>query len=186
MTIIWCMIPEIWSMRDIIFCHSGLLFALLLLPMDSENQNFEKMKKTHQDIIILQMCTINDSHMMCGSCNVECNRQNFLSFWTVFCLTTWKIKILKKWKKSLEILPFYTGVPKMTIIWCMVLEIWSMTDRIFCHFRLFFALLPLLQPEKSKFWKTEKNTWRYHYFTHVYHKWQSYGVLFLTYRTWQT
>ena len=39
----------------------------------------------------------------------------FLSFWTVFCtftpLTTWKNKILKKWKKLLEILLFYTSVP---------------------------------------------------------------------------
>ena len=36
-------------------------------PMDSENQNFEKMKKLSEDIIILQLCTINDSHMMYGS-----------------------------------------------------------------------------------------------------------------------
>ena len=31
--------------------------------MDPENQNFEKMKKAPEDIIILQMWTINDSHM---------------------------------------------------------------------------------------------------------------------------
>ena len=30
--------------------------------MDPENQNFEKMKKTSEDIIILQMCTINESY----------------------------------------------------------------------------------------------------------------------------
>ena len=36
-------------------------------PMDTENQHFEKMKKTPDDIIILQMCTINYSHMMYGS-----------------------------------------------------------------------------------------------------------------------
>ena len=35
--------------------------------MDPENQNFEKMKKAYEDIIILQMCTINDSNMMYGS-----------------------------------------------------------------------------------------------------------------------
>ena len=29
---------------------------------DPENQNFEKMKKTPGDIIILHMCTINDNH----------------------------------------------------------------------------------------------------------------------------
>ena len=36
-------------------------------PMDPENQNFEKMKKTPGDIIILQICTINDNHMIYGS-----------------------------------------------------------------------------------------------------------------------
>ena len=60
------MVPEIWSATDIIFCHSGPFFALLP-PMDPENQNFEKMKKAPEDIIILQMCTIDDSHMMYGS-----------------------------------------------------------------------------------------------------------------------
>ena len=60
--------------------------------MDPENQNFEKMKKkTPEDIIILQMCTINDSHRMYGSCDMECNRH--------------------KMKKPLEILSFYTGAP---------------------------------------------------------------------------
>ena len=85
-------------------------------------------------------------HMMYGSWDMEHDRQNFFSFWTNFCpfthLITWKIKILKKWKKHLEILAFYTYLPKMTIIWCMVPEILSATDRIFCHFGPFFALLP--------------------------------------------
>ena len=40
--------------------------------MDPENQNFEKMKKTPEDIIILQMCTINDSHMMYDSIYNSC------------------------------------------------------------------------------------------------------------------
>ena len=46
------MVPEIWSATDI-FCHSGPFFALLP-PKDSENQNFEKIKKTTENIIILQ------------------------------------------------------------------------------------------------------------------------------------
>ena len=46
---------------------------------------------------------------------IRSERQNFLSFWTIFWpftippplpLTTWKIKMLKKWKKHLEISPF--------------------------------------------------------------------------------
>ena len=44
--------------------------------MDPENI-FEKMKKTPEDIITLQMCSINDSHMMDGSRDTECNGQIF-------------------------------------------------------------------------------------------------------------
>ena len=54
----------------------GLLFAFLP-PYGLRNQNFEKMKKTLEDIIILQMFTINDSHMIYGFSDMECNRQNF-------------------------------------------------------------------------------------------------------------
>ena len=82
-------------------------------PNNPKNQNFEKMRKLPGDIITLHMCTINDNYM-CGSWDMEHDGQN-LSFWTVFCpftpLTTQKIKILKKWKKNLEILPFYKCVP---------------------------------------------------------------------------
>ena len=57
----------------------------------------------------------NDNHMMHGSWDMECNRQNFFSFWTVFCpsmpLWTQKIKIFKKRKKHLKILSFYKCVP---------------------------------------------------------------------------
>ena len=60
------MAPEIWSATDRILHHSGPFFALLT-PMDPENQNFEKMKNTFKDIIILQTCTINESHMIYGS-----------------------------------------------------------------------------------------------------------------------
>ena len=64
--------------------------------------------------------------MMYGFWDMEHNRQNVLSFWTIFCpftpLWTQKIKILEKWNKSLETLSFYTSV----------------------------------QPKNLKFWKTEK------------------------------
>ena len=66
MTIILSLVPEIWSMTDRIFCHFGPFFALLP-PKTPKIQNFEKMKKNPEDIIILHMCTINDSHMMYGS-----------------------------------------------------------------------------------------------------------------------
>ena len=85
MTIIWCMVSEIWSETDRFF-------------------------------VVLD---------------------HFLSFYP---LKICKIKILKKWTKSLELLSFYKCIPQMTIIWCMVLEIWNATDRIFCLFGTFFAL----------------------------------------------
>ena len=49
------------------FYHFGPFFGLLPIN-DRENQNFEKMKKNPGDIIILQMCTINNNHIMYGSC----------------------------------------------------------------------------------------------------------------------
>ena len=77
---------------------------------------FLKNEKNLGDIIILDKCTIHDSHMMYGSWDMEQDGQNFLSFWSISGtftpLTTQKIKILKKWKNQLEILSFYTGVHK--------------------------------------------------------------------------
>ena len=73
-----------------------------------ENQNFEKMEKSPGEIIILHMSTINQNHMMYDSWDMEHDRQNFFSFWTIFypftppplsTLITQRIKILKKWKK---------------------------------------------------------------------------------------
>ena len=78
-------------------------------------------KNMAENIIILYLCITNDNHMMYGSWNMECERENFLSFWTIFCpfttITTQKIKILKKWKKCLEMLSFYTSAPEIKIIW---------------------------------------------------------------------
>ena len=115
-----------WDIRHArqFFCHFGSFFAFDP-PNNPKNQNLEKIKIRPGDIIILHLCTTNDNHMMYGSWNMEHGRQNFLSFWTIFCpftpLTSWKIKIMRKWKKKtknkqtnkqthLEILSFYTCV----------------------------------------------------------------------------
>ena len=69
----------------------------------------------------------------------------------------------------------------------MMYASWDMEcDRISCHLGSFFATLHHSQPEKPKFWKNEKNTRRYHHFTLVYHKWQSYDVCFQRYGARQT
>ena len=44
--------------------------------MDPENENFEKMKKTSGDNIILHKSTINDNHMIYGSWDMKPDRQN--------------------------------------------------------------------------------------------------------------
>ena len=45
----------------------------------------------------------------------------------------------------------------MTITWCMVPEIWSMTDRTtFCHFGPFFALFPPNNLKNQNFEKMKK------------------------------
>ena len=69
-----------------------------------------RLKKTPGDITILHICTINNNHMMHGSWDMEHERHNFLSFWTIFCPFTplpssppqWtqKIKIMKNWRKK--------------------------------------------------------------------------------------
>ena len=103
MTIMWCMVLEIWGATDIIFCHFELFFAFYL-PNNPENQISLKMNKTLGNII-LHMCIINENHdvwfLRYGA------RQNFFSFWITFCpfapLTTQKMKILKQWKNCNEI-----------------------------------------------------------------------------------
>ena len=70
---------------------------------------------------------------MYGSWDMVCDRCNcYFSFWAVFCpftpLTAQKFKILKKWKKTLEISSFYKSVPKIMTRWCTVPEICCAMD----------------------------------------------------------
>ena len=168
----WCVVPEIWSTTtNRIFCHSGP-FLPFYPPMNPENQNFAKMNNTTEDIIILQMHTTNDSHMIYGSWDMKCNRQNFLSFWTVVCpftpLTTWKIKILKNWKKqpgNIIILHkctknhdhmLYSSLD-MALNGCNYFSFWAI-----------FSPFTQLTARKIKIKKRKKkNAWRYHPFTQV-------------------
>ena len=107
----------------------------------------------------------------------------FCPFRSFFALlhppTTKKIKILKKRGRHMEMSSFYTSVPKFMIMWCLVSEIWSATDIIFYHFGQIFALLSQYWPWKLKLEKTVKTPGDTSLFSHVYHKWRSYGVCFL-------
>ena len=156
MTIIWCMVTEIWRAIDKIFGHSGPFFSFFssYRHRKSKFSKYEKITWISFYKCVSWRIVIG---MMYGCWYMECKGHNFLSFWTVFYplyplshpLTTRKIKILKKWKNHLEILSFYTCIPQMTIIWCMVPEIWSVSDRTFCYFGPLFVLLPPPPPPPS-------------------------------------
>ena len=73
-------------------------------------------------------------------------------------LTTWKKQNLKKWKKCLGISSFYTYIPQMKIIWCMVTEIRCTTDFFFFFFSFWVIFCPftLLTTQKIKILKKWK------------------------------
>ena len=126
------------------------IFCPLTLLTTQKKSKFWKTKPP-RDIIILQLCTTNENHMMYGSWDIKCNRQN-------------------KMKKSMEI-SFYTSVPKIMIISYTVPEIWCVTDVIVFILGYTFLFLPTWQPKKRKLQKNEKRkAWRYNYFTKVYQK----------------
>ena len=136
------------------------------------------------------MSTIIQDDLWFLRCKVQ--RTEFFVILGHFCpltlLTYQKTKFQINTKKHLEILLFYTCVPQMMIMSCMVPEISSTIDRIFCHFGQFFALpTPPITTRKIKILKKwKKNSRRYYHFKHMYHQSKSYDVWFLRYRARQT
>ena len=132
------------------------------LSFNCKKSKFEKLKRIPRDIIILHMCTINDSHMIYGSWDVECDRQNILSFWTIFCtftpLTTQKIRILKKMKKPpKDIITLHMRTINDNH---MMYGSWDMdrNGQTFCHFWTVFCPFTLLTTWKIKLLKNWKKT----------------------------
>ena len=140
------MIYGSWNIR----CNGQkfLLFRAIFCPFSPlTTWKIKTLKKTPGDITILHIFTTNDSHMIYGSWDMARDKCNYFLFWAIFChftpTTSRKIKILKKWKKHLEIPSFYICIPKIMIRWCALPEIWCVTEVIvISHFGLFFALLP--------------------------------------------
>ena len=72
-----------WRWHDVWFlkaqqpdiCHFWYFFALSPATDNLENQNFEKLKKSLWDTMILHMCTINDNHIMHGSWEMESGKE---------------------------------------------------------------------------------------------------------------
>ena len=145
------------------------------------------------------MCTKNHDHMKYGFWDTNwdiffCHFGPFLPFYPSNNLEN---QNLTKMKKASGDVIIYTCVPKITILWCMLPEIWSATDTLLCQFGPGDIILlhmctinepfdPSNNPTNQNFEKNGKNTLRYYHFTLVCHKWQSHDVWFLTYRAWQT
>ena len=101
----------------------GSFFALYSPPpKNPKNQNFEKIKKIARAIIILHKCSYQkpQSYEAVQFLRYGVRQTEFFlilgHFLTLYPLTTRKIKILKQWKKHLEMSSLYTCVPKITII----------------------------------------------------------------------
>ena len=164
MTIIWYWFLRYWVQQRKVFVILDH-FLPFYCPNNPKNQNFEKLKKNKSgDIIILHNCTKNHHHMLYCSFDMACNGCNcyFLHFWAIFCpftsLTPRKIKIKKKWKKSLQISSFYNSVPKIMIICYTVPEIWCVTCNYFSFWTICCPFTPFNSPKNQN----EKKKWKKH------------------------
>ena len=142
--------------------HFGSSFAFLP-PLKPEKSEFWKKWKKLLEISSFYTCTKNHNHMRYGSWDTAWDRHKFLSFLPFYPPNNPENQILEKWKTS-RMSSFYTCVPKITIIWCMLPKAWSATHIIFCHFGSFFALLPHYWPLKLQFEKYIKKLLKILYF----------------------
>ena len=112
--------------------------------------------------------------MMYGSWDAESNRQNILSFWTIFCFTSSNNPENQHFEKKhgdIIILHMCTTNEDhmMYSSWYMecvrqnLLSFWTIS----CPFTpIVTSKINILKKMKKK------NTWRYYHFTHVYHKYK--------------
>ena len=80
---------------------------------------------------------ITKNHVMYGSWDTEWDRIffHFGSFFALLPLNNMENQNFEnKKKKCLEMSSFYIWVPKITIIWCVLPEIWNVTDKIIGQF----------------------------------------------------
>ena len=152
-----------WDTKwDRIFCHFGPFFAFLTpCPPTTHKTKFKKKKKkkTSRDVIILNLRNKKArSYDVCLFSYGVFAQTIFCHFRPVFAFLPhyWpqKLKFGKNVKKHLDILSFYTCVPLIKILWCLVPEIWNSTDRIFLSSWAFFCLFTPLTP-----WKWKYQTW---------------------------
>ena len=89
--------------------------------------------------MILHMFTKNHNHLMYGSWEMEWDQQFFVIVGHVLPFHPLSNSENQNFEKNEK----RAYVPKIRIIiWCMLPEMWSVADIIFCYFGPFFGLLP--------------------------------------------
>ena len=154
------MVPKIWSTINRTFCHSGPFFVLLSPYGPRKSKIFKNEKNTWRYYHFTNVYHKRQSYDVwflkhrVQRTEVFVILDRVLSFY--FPNNPKKSKFWKNEKNHLEILSFYICVPKLTIIWCMVPETLSATDRIFCHLDHFLPFYPLNNLKNQNFEKTKK------------------------------
>ena len=64
--IICFIVPETWHMTDVIIFHFGLFFVLLPPLQPPKNENFKKMKKMPEDIVLHKYTKHHDDMLDCS------------------------------------------------------------------------------------------------------------------------
>ena len=113
----------IWRSNDVWFLRYKAqwteFFVILghflpFYPTKNQENFFLKKWNISLEILSFYSCASQMAIIWCMVCEKWSVKGNFLSFWTIFCLftflSTWKIRILKKWKKHLKV-SFYTSIP---------------------------------------------------------------------------
>ena len=147
MIIIRCTVPEIWSLRDRICCYFGPLFRFLpFTPLTSRKIKILKKwkKKRPADIIILQMCTINDHNVMYGSWDMEHNRQFFLPFWTIFCPFIQQVTTEKNTRRYHHFTQVHQKSWSYAILFILTYGVWE-CNFYFSFWTIFCPFTPLIR-----------------------------------------
>ena len=123
MTIIWYMVPQIWSAPRM-FLSSFTLLAVWWMKIS------KNWKKTPGDTIILHNCNKNRDHRLYCSWDTTCDRCNYFLFWAIlFPFTVQKTKISKNEKNSL-IYHHFRQLYQKSQSYVIVPEIWHVMDAI--------------------------------------------------------
>ena len=147
MTVISCMVPKIWRATDIIFCHFGPFFAILPLYGPRKSKFWKNEQHSWRYYHFTNTCHKWQSHDV-WFLRYEMQQTEFLiildHFLPFYSPNNLKNQNFEKLRKIPgDIIISHMCTINNNHIWYIVPEIWSVTERIFCHFGPFFAFSPL-------------------------------------------